>query len=203
MQSEILKTLIAILIPCVTGIFGFIIGYLNYMRMKAKVKEDITLELMRNRIDSYNEFLKSLKSLSSYGNEYNDEEYRKRLADAKEIIKDALYNRVGMLASHDTRQFLRLARLGIDKYLRGEIEKTHLHNVIWALHFTLRSDLGIKQPNWDSEIDVIRKKKGMSAQQEALSQLLQSDYWDFISIDPIFDRWLQAGKAGGSGSRTQ
>lgn len=186
---NLVTVLISASVSILVALLGLILGYIRHkadLRTALnKIHEEISFQLVKERIEPYCELMKELKKLSSYNRPYNDPTFRKELLDVKKSIQDALFNKVGVIASHDTRQFLRLVRLGIDEFLENKISSHDLRNIVWALHFSLRGDLGIKQPHWDSEIEAFRKKN-VSMQQKALGDLLKSDYWDFIRIDSVF-----------------
>lgn len=189
MNIDVVTVALSAFVSFLVALTSFIFGYIRHRReMKAvlnKIHEEISLELIKERIVPYCELMQELKKVSTYKRSKEIDMFHKELLEVKEYIHNALYSKVGILSSHDTRQFMRLARIGIDEYFDKLIDFNDLKNIIWALHFSLRGDLGIKQPHWDSEIEAFRKEK-ISLQQKELSRLLKSDYWDFIRIDSVF-----------------
>lgn len=183
-------TVVAVIISAVVTAFGLLVGYIQWRRdVKIKmgqIRETVSVELIRQRINPYGLFFQKLEMISSLHKQKYMKDRAKIHPFRKELQK-AIYGNVGMLASHETRQLLIYVRSGCNEYLDDKIPFEQLRMRIWALHLSLRSDLGISQPNWLSEIERVRTD---AAKYEFSSweKLVESYPWD--NIDAVKDRKL-------------
>lgn len=122
------------------------------------IQDEISAELIRQRITPYKEFFKQLEGASSLY-QYNTITQPERMEKYFEIFQDATYGDVGLLASYETREILVAARQGCKLYSKGELSYSELQKRLWAVHVSLKSDLGISQPNRLSEVERLRNRQ--------------------------------------------
>ncbi|MBI3163875.1 MAG: hypothetical protein HYZ24_04270 [Chloroflexi bacterium] len=157
MDTNLIIAIVGALIP----IIGVLVAYFQWrkdVQLKlAFLQDQVTAELVRQRMQPYAKLMEQLEALSR-------QHLIEMVANPKKkrntflILQTALYGSVGLLASHDTREILVYAREGCRMFDEKKMEEEELGKRIWALHLGLRSDLGIFQPEWPSEIERLRKK---------------------------------------------
>jgi hypothetical protein len=156
METNLIISVAGAVIPIV----GIMIAYYQWRKdvqiKLAFLQDQVTAELVKQRMQPYTELMKKLEALSRY-------HIREMVANPRlkrntfSILQSALYDAVGLLASHDTREILVYAREGCRKFDEKKADGEELGKRIWALQLGLRSDLGIYQPEWPSEIERLRK----------------------------------------------
>lgn len=138
---------------------------------REELREEITAELVRQRVKPYSEFMKNLKSMSAE----NEKEIRKnphKALDFVDVLQDAIYGEVGLLASNVTRGIIVYARKGCKDFAESKIDFPRLKQHFWAIHNGLRSDLGISQSDWPDEIERVRSQADDSNRE--IEELVQS-----------------------------
>lgn len=172
--------LIAAIISGFVATFGILFAYTQWRRdVKIKLgqlKETVSVELIRQRIEPYTELMHRLEMLSSIHKE-ELESSPKKVQAFIDILQKLLYGKVGLLASHETRLMLIYLRSGCFGFMKRKIEFSDLMKRLWALHFSLRSDLGITQPSWSSEIERIRNEPGKNDEQ-TIAELIKTYPWE-------------------------
>jgi hypothetical protein len=160
MSDVILSTIISAAITLI----GFLLASFRWrkdIKVKlASIHDEITGELVRQRIGPYSELFIRMEKMSSIHKE-TIIAHPEMVKNFSEIFQDAAYGLAGLLASYDTREFLVYARKECTSFANGEIsvdEYEWLQKCFWAVHVSLRSDLGIMQPNWPNEIERFRKQ---------------------------------------------
>lgn len=121
----------------------------------SRVREDVTIELIRQRIKPYTEFFRQLEPMSSANAETIMADPQ-RVEPVRQALQDAVYGKVGLLASSDTRDIIIYARDSCTAFLAGELSYDELLSRFWLVHRAMRSDLGIIQRGWDSEVERVR-----------------------------------------------
>lgn len=154
MASEIISALIGASVGIIVAGAAYIQWKRNFELMSRQLSEDVTTELISQRVAPYTEFMKNLRMFSSSHDTVTElsTEITNRLFDT---LQDAVYGAVGLLASHETRQLILHARGGCVLYQRKAIDHSQLMLRLWGLHLSLRSDLGIHQPEWASAVERI------------------------------------------------
>ncbi|WP_170213378.1 HAD family hydrolase [Catellatospora citrea] len=162
----------------VSTLVTIIASTLVYVRGRAELNakvDSVHDELVRDRIPlrmkPYADFMRQLAPLSRQRLEAWRHQ-RHLAAEHVSIFNDAVYGEVGLLASSDTRELILAARAACIQFSEWKIPIGRLQNRVWAIHQALRSDLGIKQPNWPDEIERRR---------------LQRQAGDDAAIDAIVD----------------
>lgn len=156
-DSIVWPAVVAAIVSFCATVFGYIQWRRDWKLKLSRLQEDVTVELIKQRIIPYTAFLAKLESMSSRYQEQIEENPR----IAQEFIDtfhEALYGPVGLLASADLRAFLVIARETWMRYTQAKVSYQYVRRITWAVQFCLRSDLGIPQPAWDSEIERIRRK---------------------------------------------
>ena len=175
-------------------LFGLAVAYFQWRKdVKLKldeIKDEITVELVRQRIEVYKEFLSKLKLLSHINKEELTKN-RKKILDFRNAIQDEMYGSVGLLASHHTRFIMGMLREYCRKYGTGEgiasdQEFEDLKKHSWALQLAIKSDLGIPQPemNWLSAIDYLRKRDTKRTNTEIYNQVMSLNTHSFGKDSP-------------------
>ncbi len=159
MDTNLIISIAGAVIP----IIGIVIAYSQWrkdVQLKLEVlRDEVTAELVRQRIAPYSEFMKKLEALSNFHLGEIEANTKKKISTFP-ILQEAIYGSIGLLASHDTREILVYAREGCKLFDEKKLSKEELGKRIWAVHLGLRSDLGIFQPEWPNEIERLRKKIG-------------------------------------------
>ena len=153
------STILSATISAGVTTIGLISAYVTWRRdVKIKLRqlrEQVSVELIRQRIEPYSEFMKQLEVFSSFRKDKFESNADKMVDEVIKILQSALYGKIGLLASHETRPLLAFVRLGCTQFANEKISFEELSHRVWALHFALRSDIGIPQPLWDSEVERI------------------------------------------------
>ena len=151
----------AAIISASVTVIGILFAYLTWrrdVRIKLQnLREQVSVELIRQRIRPYVELMKQLEIFSSL----RKEEFlssSNKIEQAINILQNAIYGKPGLIASHQTRPLLLFVRLGCMQFKNEEISIEELIHRVWALEFSLRSDIGIPQPMWESEVERIHKE---------------------------------------------
>lgn len=204
--------IVSAIISAIVTIVGLISAYATWRRdMKIKLqkmREEVSAELISQRIEPYAEFMKHLEVFSSlHRNEL--ETNTQKMAEVIDMLQDAIYGKIGLIASHQTRPLLLFVRLGCIQFTKSEITFEELIHRVWALHFSMRSDVGIIQPMWESEVERIQKQtgKGERSWERAWESVVKNYPWDkldfrykkpeTLKIDPLAlptQKSLQKGK---------
>jgi hypothetical protein len=165
-----------------------IIAYLQWRRdfelTSRQLQEGVTAELIRQRIKPYTELMRRLRIASAVLDRVQalDEEKAATLLDT---LQDAIYGPVGLLATHETRQLILFAREGCLCYQEGLLTHKLLMFRLWSIHLSLRSDLGIVQPQWDTAVDKIQHRT--NPDEQVIWQELPELYpWEVMqSLHPL------------------
>lgn len=158
-------------------IIGFLIAYFRWkheVNLKFdEIKKEITSEIIKQRFRSFSALMINLEITSSIHKEklIADQKYREQ---ATKIYQDAIYGEPGLLASHETRQILIIARLTSEKFENQPDIYDDWRRVIWASILALRNDLGIPQPKWNNILDDVQSYKPKHV----------------VEQGPFGDRWL-------------
>lgn len=158
----------SLVVALVTTLFAWLQWRRDVQIKLAEIRDEVTTELIRQRVKPYNEFVQKLEPMSSVHRE--EVEANPKIANEFEkIFQEALYGPVGMLASHDTRQFIVYARLSCTAFAKNYINYEDWRSSVWSVLLALRSDLGIVQPDWDNEIDRLSKKNIIASSQHIVT----------------------------------
>jgi len=172
--------LISAVISGFVATFGILFAYTQWRRdVKIKlgqIQETVSVELIRQRIEPYSELMNKLELLSSV-HEKELTSTPKKVQGFIDALQKMLYGKVGLLASHETRLMLIYVRSGCYGFIKHKIEFHDLMMRLWALHFSLRSDLGIAQPSWTNEIERIRNEPGKNDEQ-TIAELINTYPWE-------------------------
>ena len=177
----------AVIVAAIGAIVSFmtvVIGYSQWRRdVKIKldqIREEVSIELVRQRIEPYADFMDRLAILSSHHLGKIREDRPSALA-AEKMLQEAVYGKVGLLASHNTRQILLYVREGYRDFIAEKITDGELIARLWALHYTLRGDLGISQPAWPSEIERVHRDASLVEDQIARGLITSYD-WSKVDL---------------------
>lgn len=180
-------TFLAILVSFFLSIITLIFGYAQWRRdVKIKlnqIQETVSVELIRQRIEPYSKFYKQLEILSSI-HEKEIQENSEKINEVVNILQENVYGKVGLIASHETRILLLYVRAGCKKLIERKIEFSDLRLRLWALHFSLRSDLGISQLSWLSEVERIRNE-ARRYEKHSIAELVETYPWDNVFENQI------------------
>ncbi len=176
--------LVAALISGVITIIGIGIAYVQWRRdVQIKIehlRDQVTVELIQQRVEPYSLLMKELEPMSTLYQE-NIQKHPNLASDFAKVFQEAIYGPIGLLASSDTRQVLVYARWGCVLLAKDKISYDEWLKRIWAVHLAIRSDLGIIQPNWPSEIERLRKQivaetsRSIAEQVESIIHLAYDD----------------------------
>ena len=164
-------------ISAIVTIAGLAFGYVQWRRdvhlKLGQIREEVSVELIRQRVRPYSEFMQRLERLSSA----HLDDIKASVSDvasALDLLQEAVYGPVGLLASHTTRRVLLYVRVGIRDLQSGIVDTRELAARLWSLHFALRADLGISQPDCPSEIE--RVHAAVSAASEERIEVSSARY---------------------------
>lgn len=155
MTTEIIAALIGASVPTFIAIVAYLQWRRDFELKSRQLSEAVTAELIGQRIGPYTELMQELRLGSSHHDTVSgmSAETIERLFD---ILQSAIYGATGLLATHETRQLMLHARSGCILYKRKAIDYQQLMLRLWALHLSLRSDLGIHQPEWESTVEKVQ-----------------------------------------------
>ena len=166
--------IVAALISAGITFLGVVVAFWRWRRdIQVKLenlRDDVTLELIKQRFKVYAPFFCELEKMSTFHRK-KIENNPKLTIDFVNTFQDAIYGPVGLFASSDTRQIMVYARLGCKLYADGDITYAEWLQRIWSVHLAIRSDLGIIQPQWSSEIDRVRKRAVAQSSQSVVEQV--------------------------------
>ena len=143
-------------------ILGFLVAYFKWKRevdLKiGEIKKEVTSEVIKQRFIPFSNLMIELEVTSSIHKSalLNESELRQKVT---EIFQNAIYGKVGLFASHETRQILVIARLTSEKFEQQPGIYEDWRRVVWAAILALRNDLGIPQPRWDNVLDEFQNYK--------------------------------------------
>ena len=157
-----------VLAAVISAAVSMTVAFLAYRqsRLDIEVKqhqlsESVTAELIRQRVAPYTDLMKGMECASSCHDTVT-ELGTQSIDQLARVIQKAVYGQVGLLATHETRQLILHVRAGCVLYTSRGITHSQLMLRLWALHLSLRSDLGIHQPDWETAVDKIQKKTAVS-----------------------------------------
>ena len=167
-------SILSVIISASITILGIIVAYIQWRRdVQIKIeglRDQVATELIKQRTKAYSDFFVKLEPMSTV-HRREIEENPKLALDFMRTFQEATYSPVGLFASSDTREIMVYARLGCKLYADGEISYDEWLQRIWSLHYAIRSDLGISQPNWPSEIERLRQKVIAQSSQSIIAQV--------------------------------
>ncbi len=151
----------AIISAAVTTI-GFLIAYFRWkheVNLKiGEIKKEVTSEIIKQRFIPFSQLMEQLEITSSIHKERlkKDKECR---AEVTKIFQNAIYGKVGLFASHETRQIIIIGRLTSEKFEDDPSIYEEWRRITWASILALRNDLGIPQPRWNNILDNYKSYK--------------------------------------------
>ncbi len=173
-------TIIAVLVSSTMTIIGLLFGYAQWRRdvqiKLGQIRETVSVELIRQRIEPYALFLRDLEMVSR-AHEPEFQECPEKLDQFLNVLQNAIYGKVGLLASHETRLLLLYVKSACIDVMEKKAPYVEMQLRLWALHLSLRSDLGISQPQWSSEIERIRTD-ATKKQEKSIANLVESYPWE-------------------------
>lgn len=183
------RIIAAIVSAIVAAVIGVITFFFNLWRTQKeleyaerKVNEDLEIELVRQRIDVYEELMKNLIQLSSRDLEgISHEAQKEKVQDIVNTIQNNIFGKFGLISRHETREALLRLRAKCRKFLDDEtFEISKVKKASWEVHQMLRSDLGVAQPNLSSAIENLRRNKiaGVEDEIENLLGKIHHNDWE-------------------------
>jgi hypothetical protein len=181
MTAAFIGALTSLVVVSVTSLFAWLRWRRDVHIKLEQIRDDVTAELIRQRVKPYANFIKALEPMSSLHKK--EIEADPQIANSfANIFQEAIYGSVGILASHDTREFIVYARLSCVAFAQNIIKYEDWLKSVWAVSLALRSDLGITQPDWDNEIDRLRRQN--------ITEGIRS----IAARGPLQMRWIEAEK---------
>ena len=147
----------SLVVASVTSLFAWLRWRRDVHLKLEQIRDEVTTELIHQRVKPYTDLMRALEPMSSLHQKEIEADPQVANNFAK-IFHEAIYGSIGILCSHDTREFIVYARLSCEAFAQNRIKYEDWLKSIWAVSLALRSDLGIVQPDWDSEIDRLRKQ---------------------------------------------
>lgn len=153
-------------VPIVAAFFGalsavvivLVKSYLDTKTRAQSLKEDAERALISERLGVYPDLMQNLKGLSfgkwrhtsSTKEEISDEQSLSRSDLVKAVggINDAIFGKLGLVATHEAREMIIRLRTKIERRLEGDedISDKDVTLASWKVHQMLRADLGLNQP---------------------------------------------------------
>ena len=169
--------LLSFLVSFITILIGWLTWRKEYQQKVKRLREDVSKHLIELRMEAYTDLLSNLKVYSNIRNRSN-EDVKDDVIKNRHILHDQLYNKVGLICSHETRQLILYALMGFNEFIDNKITTLELNNRLWALHISLRSDLGIIQPDWEDSVDKINKESKSYLDIHSINKLVNNYPWD-------------------------
>jgi hypothetical protein len=148
----------AVVTALIAGGVSILVSLLAHTQWRKQLRNEVTSELIGQRVKPYCEFMVRLEPMSS-AHEDRIQANPKLGQDFAKTIQEGIYGSVGILSSHITREILVYARIGCDEFASRKIEYHEWRKRIWAIPWALRSDLGIEQPKWKNEVDKLQQRR--------------------------------------------
>lgn len=155
MDSEVAAALIGASVPTIIAIIAYLQWRRDFEQTARQLQEGVAAELIRQRIEPYTDLMRRLRAASSMQDRVEELD-EKDVAILLDTLQDAIYGSAGLLASHETRQLILFAREGCLRYQDGTLSHRLLMFRLWSVQLSLRSDLGITQPEWDTAVDKVQ-----------------------------------------------
>jgi hypothetical protein len=196
--NETLKA--ALMSAAVSGLIGLMTFVAALWRLRheqrrerERADETLTSDLVKERVDPYIAFMRSLESMSNTRLAHlSEEERRREAASFGDVFHRAIYGEVGLLATHETREVIVCARARCRGYAEGRCSYEDMLDAVWAIHQMLRSDLNLRQPRLTHAIERLRQDE-MPEDKRAIEDLIRSMV--HIRYEPV------AGRASNAGTR--
>ena len=181
MSTEITSAILGASVPTAIAILAYCRWRSDFALKAGHLRDSVTEEQVRLRLKPYAALMKELKAASSK----NDTETcleTNVLEQVESALQNAIYGEVGLLSSHESRQLIVHCRAGCRLCSSKSISHRDLMLRFWALHLSLRSDLGISQPEWES---VVEKAQKQTHQEDfrRWEELVRAYPWEKLETD--------------------
>jgi hypothetical protein len=153
----------------------------EFKQAEAKLSEELTALLVKQRIESYEKLMTDLKQISSlYTRGKDGKDLKEKVEKIITAIQDKVFGRFGLIATHETRETVLRLRSKCVQFVNGKTQFDEVRKASWVVHQMLRSDLGLSQPNLESAIDRLRTGElaGKKEQIERLIADIHHNIWD-------------------------
>lgn len=174
--SVIISSIVALLVGSITFYLNLWRTRKEFQNAERKTFEELEVELVRQRIESYTVLMEGLKYLSTPElSDTPENEIKSNVNNVIKIIQLSIYGKLGLIASHETRETILRLRAKCFQYLDNELDFALVKKASWEVHQMLRSDLGLAQPNLLSAIDRLRKNR-LAGTENEIETLLSKIY---------------------------
>ena len=102
----------------------------------------------------------------------DDAARRETALDVFNDLHNAIYGKIGVLASTATRETILCARKRCMAYSKDQCEYPDMLNAVWAVHQMLRSDLNHHQDRLTREFDRVRNKHGKNITADVIEWII-------------------------------
>ncbi|HRQ41028.1 MAG TPA: hypothetical protein PLD25_24190 [Chloroflexota bacterium] len=130
---------------------------------RAELRRDLvresTLEILKGRLICYGNVWGTLKITSGHNIKHSTDLKKDIQLLANELTNFA-YSQTGLLMTDRSRRLLNHLRVGCGSFLKDEIEIQEIQNRAHLLKHSMRSDVGIENLEYESEINSIAKRLG-------------------------------------------
>jgi hypothetical protein len=127
--------------------------------LRRNLVQESTLEVTRQRIKLYGEIWRMLKVTSQYEWRHQPD-LKTSVKYLVEQLSDAAYNETGMVMSDRSLRLLNNLRNGCADFLRGETADQEIIDRAHMLKHSLRSDLGIIDYEYESDLLAVAASMG-------------------------------------------
>lgn len=128
-------------------------------QLRSDLMKENAVRIMQARLDCYVEVWQTLTIMTGYhvrrsGNLESD------IQELAFRLTEFAYGKPGLLMSDRSRRLLNHLRGGCGEFLRGELEIREVQNRSHVLKHSMRSDIGIEDYEYESEVMAIASKLG-------------------------------------------
>lgn len=122
----------SLVVVAVTSLFAWLRWRRDVHIKLDQIRDEVTAELIRQRVKPYTDFMRALEPTSSLHRKEIEADPQIANNFAK-IFQEAIYGSVGILASHDTREFIVYARLSCEAFAQNRIKYEDWLKSVWAV----------------------------------------------------------------------
>jgi hypothetical protein len=145
----------------------------KHRRKRYRTEEALTVEMVRERLKPYTEFMRAMKPMSRTRlQRLSEDDRRKEVAAFVEVFNGSIYDSVGLVATHETREVILRTRARCRQYAEGRGAYDSMTKCVCALHHMLRADMGLRQPGLAHTIERLRHQGPLADNSEAVDKLI-------------------------------
>ena len=157
-MNEILPIVISTGLSALTLAYTYWHNKAQQQQVEKKIFEDVSVELIKQRIEPYSALMSELIAFSSLSTkDLSPHELRETVKKVTAVLQLNIFGKVGLIATHEAREIILRLRSKCLGFLGGDIPYGQVHEAAMQVHQILRSDLALSQPGLSNSIEKLRK----------------------------------------------